>query len=125
MKNREIKFRFYTPDKRMIYEHDGWVEGIGINEAISLSGKYGYKIMQCIGLKDKNGKDMYESDICKIHFFHDGTHDIGVIVWAHDASFIIQGNSTYSPAFKSGGNFGDHAAVEVIGNIHENPQLLY
>jgi len=63
---REIKFRFLSPyTGKIVYEHDGWAEGIGINEAIkSSSVDYGYKIMQYTGLKDKNGvTEVYEGDI--------------------------------------------------------------
>jgi hypothetical protein len=35
---REIKFRFLSPfTGKIVYEHDGWAEGIGINEAIKSS----------------------------------------------------------------------------------------
>ena len=117
---REIKFRFFTPDGIMIEDHDGWTEGIGINEALSASACYGYKIMQFTGLFDKNGKEIYEGDIvsnfnvpCVVEF---GTQDIG-----HD----WQGVGFYCRE-RDGGQaniFGGNE-IEVIGNIYENPELL-
>lgn len=69
-----------------------------------------YVIEQCTGLKDKNGRLIYEGDIVKFR-------EIGVITW-----------SKYAPAFiceKDGWNVADVGKkLEIIGNIHENPELL-
>jgi hypothetical protein len=64
-------------------------------------------IMQYTGLKDKNGKEIYEGDLIKI-----GDSGVYKEVIFKDGCFCIQGfNWTCG-------------AAEVIGNIYENPELL-
>ena len=111
---REIKFRFWTPDKRMTDEHAGWTENIGINEALNYSYEYGYQIMQYTGQKDKNRKELYEGDICKIN-------NGNILVCKFRFSrFLIQDIVSQSifniPRYPE--NF------EIIGNIYEHPHLL-
>lgn len=70
---------------------------------------------QYIGLKDKNGKEIYEGDICDGH--SDG---IGIITWTDF-------DGGYDYIFEDGGNVGIWEVknyIIVIGNIHENPELL-
>lgn len=82
------------------------------------------EIMQFTGLHDKNGKEIYEGDI-----YHKNGGK-GEIVF-YNGCFCVKGGSSFSPL-----NFGceeDYAdiivddfvdTIEVIGNIHENPELL-
>ena len=75
--------------------------------------EYRLTFEQCTGLKDKNGKLIYEGDIVRYKLFHEdyllGTY-LNKVTFNH-GSFIPICNS----------KVGD---VEVIGNIHENPELL-
>lgn len=75
-------------------------------------------ICQCTGLKDKNGKLIWENDIVACHDF---TEEKYVIAWKQDeACFEYQqyGCSIMSFEQLSG------CEVEVIGNIFDNAGLL-
>lgn len=67
-------------------------------------------ICQCTGLKDKNGKLIWENDILKYQW--DGEERIDVIKYQPPIF-------TYSDSFRWSLN-----EDEVIGNIFENPELL-
>ena len=70
-------------------------------------------VEQYTGLKDKNGKEIYEGDILNA----DGP--IYEVAWFEKDGgwFCFRGNdSVYTPLY--------HLKGKVIGNIHENPELL-
>lgn len=81
---------------------------------------------QYTGLTDKNGVRIFEGDICKFKRFND-VH-VGEIVFnVPTASFIMWYQSIV-------GAYGEKATqkmllsvcddIEVIGNIHDNPEIL-
>ena len=72
--------------------------------------------MQCTGLKDKNEKLIYEGDIVKNH-----RDEIAEVVWLKEhAAFFLDGRTDWECAWINDG-ISDY---EIIGNIHENPELL-
>lgn len=80
-------------------------------------------IEQYTGLKDKNGKEIYEGDILWLkHFYSITGEDTGTAVEVYwekeDASFTI--GDWFAPL----GDLVSGNEVEIIGNIHENPELL-
>jgi uncharacterized phage protein (TIGR01671 family) len=71
--------------------------------------------MQCTGLKDKNGKLIYEGDIIQENW-----HKY-ILEWGNGAYVIKDIKRGTSYMFTSG--ICKHKS-EVIGNIYENPELL-
>jgi uncharacterized phage protein (TIGR01671 family) len=149
---REIKFRAWDKgNKEMIYQSENTTKPNGIMEAQFTFDEMGawiftrnygeqacnevknFELMQYTGLKDKNGKEIYEGDIVEIHdgtitaFRTSGKH---IIEW-WNGQFVFQANSHEEDDYI---NFGwwvrsnNHSAslkqIEVIGNIYENPELI-
>ncbi len=74
--------------------------------------------MQYTGLKDKNGTEIYEGDVIKVE--RDGI--IYRVEWIH-GGFGLEPRYN-SPFYPRLGNVELREKIEVIGNIHENPEFL-
>ena len=129
---REILFRGRQTDK------DRWVYGVPVNgtsvdeseilivESVFNCEEYCCRgcefspvipetVGQYTGLTDKNGTKIFEGDIVKT------SHWNGFIEWNDfDASFVVHCVGT----FVTQNTLAGHATLEVIGNIHDNPELL-
>ena len=83
-----------------------------------------YILMQSTGLKDKNGKLIYEGDIIKIPDDYD---TYGMFACEKREVYFNEGGFRLKPKWdkNSRGNWlEDTKDFEVIGNIYENPELL-
>ena len=97
------------------------------------TGFYGcnYKVRpstigQYTGLTDKNGKKIFEGDICKFREWDNGKMCwIGYVHFEH-CQFIISGgaNEECPSNFHLVLSRFSPENIEVIGNIHDNPELL-
>lgn len=129
---REIKFRAWTTESKKMFHDVGFcsrgIEVYWYDPELAEETVLGdrrqksllqYTIpMQYTGLKDKNGKEIYEGDV------------ITYKLWSHiePQTDIVEFSSYgFSPMnfleCTSDGSETEHT-FEVIGNIYENPELL-
>ena len=78
-----------------------------------------YKLMQYTGIKDKNGKEIYEGDILKVENI-----DLAQIIYDEDR--MAWGIEPINDFYFDSPMLADNVSLElqVIGNIYENPELL-
>jgi uncharacterized phage protein (TIGR01671 family) len=124
---REIKFRMWDKEANfMDYSPEGWT--YEINEALSGGDTDDPPhFMQYTGLKDKNGKEIYEGDIIVVLNWREMKPvEVKFGIYAinsydeKDHGWHIQPKNAPYPYSLS----GFLEKYEVIGNIYENPNLI-
>lgn len=119
---REIKFRAWLKEERKMVNVETLF--IGINRLCFGNSKTEdlffrdfeeVELMQYTGLKDKNGKEIYEGDI-----YHVGDKNIRYLVVWFDSGF--KGKQLRSTSYAGLESWAKD--IEILGNIYENPELL-
>jgi len=109
---REIKFRAWDGKKML--------QGQSVmNLSLATLLTWSDKVMQFTGLKDKNGKEIYEGDL--IQDLPDGYEPRlidEVVWWEEKLAWAVKDK------FGGYGMLWPEKEFKVIGNIYENPELI-
>jgi len=138
---REIKFRAWDREKKEMIRFDG-ISFCSEYDFLSFSADkvdclYGREIescefMQFTGLKDRNGKEIFEGDVVKGSIpdsEHDEPFNKAQIKYI-GSSFCLTRMKQREFDVNDGLYLGDlescvlNKSIEVIGNIYESPELL-
>lgn len=147
-----LKFRYFNKYANKMVEPKNWQNVDGMYECIKQQvcfdedippipydhiGRNGLVFMQCTGLKDKNGKLIYEGDILDLYvsskklYRYEVKYEIGsFMLVSQDEIFDFPNvwNDNVYPLsqlyyeYQNEENCIDEC--EIIGNIYENPELL-
>lgn len=127
------RFRFRTWDKKnKKWLHFDFSTYLTYQDRIWDALTDGNKFYQCTGLKDKNGKLIYEGDVLQLESFIED-NVVHICFWNEEGAEFL-----YEPIIKGDKNaplrgieeFAQESEYilneipEVIGNIYENPELL-
>ena len=128
---REIKFRGQDRDKKWHFGdlHHYWDGSVGIME---IENKYGFVVQpdtvgQFTGLYDIDGKEIFEDDICTVTetFINNNgekrTETYIMLVRYKNYKFEFYSKTTNPRDIQY---INDFCTVKVIGNIHDNHDLL-
>ncbi len=120
---RKIKFREWN-GKRYDYSPKQKAIQSGINDEFYFveSGQTGTVFEQFIGLRDTNLKEIYEGDIVKYYQPYSKRTDIHIVKW--DNMWAAFGLFDSNDKWCKESDWQKIQKIEVIGNIHENPELL-
>lgn len=115
MMSREIKFRAFDRATGAMHQPGDNVWRLWLDGGVSIEGTWAtgdVELMQFTGLTDKNDVEVFEGDIVKI--FTDGEEDIIEVTFTVDRD--LNGWEITPQDIEDG--------LEVIGSIHQHPELL-
>lgn len=132
--NREIKFRGKTPDGKWITGSETFIrdgDGVWLSDGCDVVKVVEDTVGQFTGLCDANGREIYEGDVVNLCRTYRYDERFGIVTFhqeevrfaALDISPFM--NDEKGKVFwRMDKFFIEERKTKVIGNIHDNPELL-
>jgi len=119
--------------------NEDWIERLTEHCKEAPHSRDQFKLMQFTGLLDKDGKEIYEGDILRGMWGEQGHTErqeiVGSVVFDNGCfewktwlksfrGFDGRHSIMWRDYFPSGDEFREMDAIEIIGNIYENPEIM-
>jgi uncharacterized phage protein (TIGR01671 family) len=145
--NREIKFRAWRKNEMVEFE----LGEVLCDDRLKVLDFKDLPVMQYTGLKDKNGKEIYEGDVLRFHYFYqslganlggqESEHELtGIVKWqqyGYGLSAIKGEHWRGYTGYEDGEGSSDflllagmsessihEESFQILGNIYENADML-
>lgn len=126
---REIKFRAWDKKNNKFLDPKLWAKEFSVHLQMGISVRsklaeredvdvFQIELMQYTGLKDKNGKEIYEGDVVSYKSFN-GNRGEAAVTWEYGCFNLEDFKNDAGSE-----NIQNMKDIEIIGNVHENPELL-
>ena len=135
---RKIKFRIWNPKEKIMYyqpfeldfikdghiELNKWLKSDMYSTKIGCTGKkcmlgVSLVLMQYVGIKDKNKKEIYEGDIIQDNS-KKNKYLAEIVYQAEHMRFVVKGKTSFISMLM----MANITKYKVVGNIYENKGLL-
>jgi len=119
---RDIKFRAWDNDANTMATWDmikDWVHAVHWDDMFCDAS---IVLEQFTGLLDKNGVEIYEGDICRSVWMKMNEIVISVVEYEQGGYVLVP--KIYKNAWTVWLRCGAETDTKIIGNIHDNPELL-
>lgn len=115
---KQLKFRAWEKSlKEIIPVYNINFEAEMINTETAWRDFNEVELMQYTGLKDKNGKEIYEGDIVNVNYYG------GTPRYEKVHFYTVGGFIGFHPFTDDGYHWPSHLC-EIVGNIYQNPELI-
>lgn len=127
---RELKFRAWHKNQKKLLpvwsidsDARGWICAGEGRSGLNYTGEPSeFELMQYTGLKDKNGVEIYEGDLCEYNAgISPNSALVFKVVWDNSKARFGENQAM---SVHDGSFLRASAKVEVIGNIYQSPELL-
>ena len=118
--NRVYKFRAWDKKQNKMYDLEKCI-GFEVSDFRNKRPQHkDLEVMQFTGLKDVNGKEIFEGDIVK----WDDSNDSGYVSYMSETTEYVVDEWKEGDRKSKGHSLSSLGEVEIIGSIYENPELL-
>jgi uncharacterized phage protein (TIGR01671 family) len=127
---RELKFRAFYQKKLYMQEYCGGFsyfihndsDALTLEDIFVAAERQKCIIQQYTGVKDKNGKEIYEGDIVSFQYRDEGLFNGVIGLDDMYLGYSVQDSKAFFGSMQI--TYDNTEELNVIGNIFENPELL-